>query len=319
MFQASSPSVACPSCGKRNSARLSFCTACAGRLGKEPSIAPAPQQAAAAASVAQPRNDTRNDTRFGAPRTVHSRPMAVGAPSAESNPLGFWFKFCMTGLVLMIAFITWAIYTMTGSRSVAPLPSTQLGAAQVPDTAPATPPAVAAVKPPEAPVASVTPAPVAPAPVAPSPVAPAPVAPPTVAAAPAASAIVAAAAGQAAPQQQASAARRQAWRERARSSAQDTEETAAARAGAWVMPDRPPVSTSAPGFQDAGPPIVPGPGPAPVFPLYGSGVREAALAARPSSPSVPSGAVSSGSDLGPPVAAGPGPQYDFSTPGANRR
>lgn len=62
--------------------------------------------------------------------------------------------------------------------------------------------------------------------------------------------------------------------------------------------------TSAPNYQDAGPPIVPGPGPREPLPM--------------TSPAQPAGSVATTGrqDVGPPVTAGPGPRYDYSTPNA---
>lgn len=73
----------------------------------------------------------------------------------------------------------------------------------------------------------------------------------------------------------------------------------------WIEPSRPPGRTSEPTYQDAGPPVVAGPGPlrTPVQPPEVA--RDTASSAGP--------------DPGPPLAPGPGPRYDFSSPGALSR
>lgn len=161
MFKAESPALVCPSCGNRNPAREKFCLACAARLGREPSIARPAQR------VAEPSAHSG----FDAPRTVHSQPAALRAAPVDAS--SFWFKFCMAGLVVMIGFLGWALYVMTGSKAVAPLaavpaaPEAVAPVASTPAPAPVPAPAVAAA----APAASApTPKPVAtPAP-APAPV-----------------------------------------------------------------------------------------------------------------------------------------------------
>lgn len=73
----------------------------------------------------------------------------------------------------------------------------------------------------------------------------------------------------------------------------------------WIEPSRPPGRTSEPTYQDAGPPVVAGPGPlrTPVRPPEVA--RDIASTREP--------------DPGPPLAPGPGPRYDFSSPGALSR
>lgn len=63
--------------------------------------------------------------------------------------------------------------------------------------------------------------------------------------------------------------------------------------------------TSAPNYQDAGPPIVSGPGPREPLPMTSPAQQPAG-----------SVATTGRQDLGPPVTAGPGPRYDYSTPNA---
>ncbi len=144
MFKAESSPVVCPSCGKANPAREKFCVACAARLGEEPSIA----RTRPLASPSLPRRDSG----FDAPRTVHSRPAPLRAAPADTA--GAWFKFCMAGLVVMLGFLGWALYVMTGSNALAPPPAGQPGPPAVssesppgPAAAPAAPPPVTAVAP----------------------------------------------------------------------------------------------------------------------------------------------------------------------------
>lgn len=73
----------------------------------------------------------------------------------------------------------------------------------------------------------------------------------------------------------------------------------------WIEPSRPPGRTSDPTYQDAGPPVVAGPGP------LRTPVRPPEVARDTASPRDP--------DPGPPLAPGPGPRYDFSSPGALSR
>ena len=317
MFKLRSPSVVCPVCGNRNTAEAKFCAACAARLGEEPSIARAQPQAAAAATATPP-----NDTGMGAPRTNYSRPMPLRAP--PSDALGFWFKFCMAGLVVMLGFIAWAVYVLTGSKAVPPLPVGQGSASSMSQSAapeaPATPAGSAASTPPplvagaraSAPQKSVAAASSASS----APVAPATSSVPAAMPSQSAARVATTRAPDAdvnpparrssaeAAQQRSAGAQRQAWRERSRPPAwNEEEESAAPGTGAWVMPSRPPADTSSPQFRDAGPPIVPGPGP-----------REPYVASQETpTPAIPAG------DLGPPVTAGPGPRYDYSTPSAGRR
>lgn len=237
MFKArSSSSIACPSCGKRNDPREKFCVACASRLGQEPVIAPGqrppPQRAANAAAATSPSDDSR----FDAPRTVHSRSLPLQPPS--SGALGFWFKFGVGGLVLLIGFIGWALY-MTTHRSVVP---TLPPAAVAPEAAP-----------PE-PVAAMPAAPTSP----PSQSPPSPPAATEVTRRPPDTRRVALPAPQSAPAR----TQRQVASERSRPAVRNDDEVRAqSDTGAWVMPSRPPAVTSSPQFRDAGPPIVAGPRP----------------------------------------------------------
>jgi len=304
MFNAKSSTIACPECGQRNRAEARFCEACAARLGAEPSIAstraptraPLPQATAPvplAASTA-----AGGDSRFDAPRTVHSRPLPLQAQATNS---GFWFKFCMAGLAVMIGFIAWSLYILTGSKAPTQLPAGQVSA-EVP------PPVAASVAPAgPSPVPSPLPATVAPVAPLPTTAAAAADAPPRSASptarAPRPSSTVPPAAPRPAidagerptPQRQAAA------RERVRP---PPSEVRPADFGGWVEPSRPPAMTSSPNYQDAGPPIVAGPGP-----------REPLPTAPPAQPAG-SVATTGRQDLGPPVSAGPGPRYDYSTPGA---
>ncbi len=278
MSNAKSSTIACPECGQRNRAGARFCEACAARLGAEPSIAstraptraPLPRATAPvplAASAA-----TGGDSRFDAPRTVHSRPM----PLPASNNSGFWFKFCMAGLAVMIGFIVWSLYMLTGSKAPTQLPAAQ-GGAQTPPVAASAAPASASAAP-SPPPASVAPSP---------------------------RAAVAADAPRRSATPTARAPQRQvATRERVRP---PPSEVRPADFGGWVEPGRPPAMTSAPNYQDAGPPVVAGPGPREPLPM--------------TSPAQPVGSVATTGqqDLGPPVTAGPGPRYDYSTPNATGR
>lgn len=243
MFRAKSSTPVCPACGQENRAAARFCVACAARLGAEPSIAPAAAPATAPAAIAG-----HADSYFDAPRTVHSRPLPLSA--APANNAGFWLKFCIAGLVVMIGFIGWSLYILTGSKAPMQLP---VGSGSV------AAPSVAASP---APTASPSPAPTpAPAAVA--------VAAPSVAAAPAAAPAThpPLASWTVPPEAQrpaAATAARQAGqrlvatRERTRPA---PNEVRPADFGGWVEPSRPPGMTSSPNYQDAGPPVVPGPGP----------------------------------------------------------
>ena len=300
MFNAKSSTIACPECGQRNRAEARFCEACAARLGAEPSIAsarpptraPLPQPAAPVRQAAS--GAAHDDSRFDAPRTVHSRPMPLQA--ATSNT-GFWFKFCMAGLAVMIGFIAWSLYILTGSKAPTQLPAAQVSAESPPVAASAAPAASSAVSSPPPAAASPSPSAAADA----TPRSPAPVARATRPAAtvsPAAPRTDNEGAVRPAPQRQATA------RERVRP---PPSEVRPADFGGWVEPSRPPAMTSAPNYQDAGPPIVAGPGP-----------REPLATASPSQPAG-SVAATGRQDLGPPVSPGPGPRYDYSTPNASGR
>lgn len=304
MFNAKSSTIACPECGQRNRAEARFCEACAARLGAEPLIAstrpptraPLPQAAAPMLHAPQAASGAaRGDSRFDAPRTVHSRPM----PLQEASNTGFWFKFCMAGLAVMIGFIAWSLYMLTGSKAPMQLPAAQVGV-ETPPVGPATPPAAASPSPAPSspPPVNVAPSPSTAAtadasPRSPAPTAPAPQAASTVP--PAAPRPATEARERPAPQRQA------ATRERVRPPPAEVRPT---DYGGWVEPSRPPAMTSAPNYQDAGPPIVPGPGPREPLPM--------------TSPAQPAGnvATTGRQDLGPPVTVGPGPRYDYSTPNA---
>ncbi|MGJ7488284.1 hypothetical protein ACSFA2_23670 [Variovorax sp. LT2P21] len=288
MFNAKSSTIACPECGQRNRAEARFCEACAARLGAEPSIAstraptraPLPQATAPvplAASAA-----TGGDSRFDAPRTVHSRPMPLQAQAANNS--GFWFKFCMAGLAVMIGFIAWSLYILTGSKAPTQLPAGQVSAEAPPVAASAAPAGPSAVPSPLP--TSVAPSPSTAAATADAP----PRSTSPTARAPRPSSTV-----PPAPPRQATA------RERVRPS---PSEVRPADFGGWVEPSRPPAMTSSPNYQDAGPPVVAGPGP-----------REPLATAPPAQPAG-SVATTGRQDLGPPVSAGPGPRYDYSTPNA---
>lgn len=300
MPQPKSSTTACPECGQRNRAGARFCEACAARLGSEPSIAstrpptraPLPPATAPVPIAAANAGAAHGDSRFDAPRTVHSRPM----PLPEASNGSFWFKFGMAGLAVMIGFIAWSLYMLTGSKVPTQLPAAQVGA-ETPPVAPA-----AAASPSPAP-SSLPPANVAPSPstatVADAPPRPAT---PTARAPRAASTVPPAAQRPAAEARERPAPQRQAaTRERVRP---PPAEVRPADYGGWVEPSRPPAMTSAPNYQDAGPPIVSGPGPREPLPM--------------TSPAQPAGGVATTGqqDLGPPVTVGPGPRYDYSTPNA---
>lgn len=300
MSSPKSSTIACPECGQRNRAGARFCEACAARLGAEPSIAStrAPTRAPLPPPVTAPvpppvtaSGAVPGDSRFDAPRTVHSRPM----PLPEASNSGFWFKFCMAGLAVMIGFIAWSVYMLTGSKAPTQLPAGQVSA----DT-----PAVAPVAPATQSAAPISP----PAPVAPPRAAaattdaPPPSATPTARAPRPASTVTPAAPRPDAEARERPAPQRQAaTRERVRP---PPAEVRPADYGGWVEPSRPPAMTSAPNYQDAGPPVVSGPGPREPLPM--------------TSPASPTGSVTTtgGQDLGPPVTPGPGPRYDYSTPNA---
>lgn len=299
-----SSTTACPECGQRNRAGARFCEACAARLGSEPSIAstraptrdPLPRVTAPAQLAAS--GEAHGDSRFDAPRTVHSRPM----PLPEAGNSGFWFKFCMAGLAVMIGFIAWSLYMLTGSKAPTQLPAAQVSAETPPAAASAAPasPSVAPVTPPVNVAPSPKPSTAAAADTAPRSAMPTARAPqPASNVPPAAPRPAPEAAANPPPQRQ--AATRERERERVR---RLPSEVRPADFGGWVEPSRPPAMTSAPNYQDAGPPIVPGPGPREPLPM--------------TSPAQPAGSVATTGrqDVGPPVTAGPGPRYDYSTPNA---
>jgi len=299
MPSAKSGMIVCPECGEGNRATARFCTACAARLGAEPSATSRPAPVGRASSPAPLRHDGRLD----APRTTHSRPLPLGAtPAADSG--AFLVKFCIAGLIVMIGFIGWALYMLTAGKAVPALPMGQgspasaeavsAAPAALPSTAPATPAVATAPRP-------------APAATPPA---------PSLAAAPAPAGVAVATPPPAAERppvtegQRPVAQRRQAPRERVRPPVSNESASEGAVAGGWIEPTRPPASTSSPLYQDAGPPIVQGPGP-----------REPAVAsvpyAPPYTPPRTAGAFGRPSaDPGPPIAEGPGPRYDYSTPGA---
>ena len=320
MFTPKPSTTTCPECGKRNRAGARFCEACAARLGAEPSIAStrpptraplpratAPVPLAAPASV--PASAARGaDSRFDAPRTVHSRPQPLQAQAANNS--GFWIKFCIGGLVVMIGFIAWSLYILTGSKAPAQFPTGQAGMAGAPATS-AAPSNIAAVPAltPAAAAPAATSAAVALSPPA-RPAASASVSAPTVDAPQAASDVPPAAERVQSTEPSAARptpARQAAARQRARPVPRDVQP---ADFGGWVEPSRPPAMTSSPNYQDAGPPVVAGPSPTPSEPF---------VRLIPAPPSAARSAVSASPDLGPPVTAGPGPHYDYSTPNAAGR
>ena len=268
MFKAESSPVACPSCGKANSAREKFCVACAARLGEEPSIARTRSPA--------PASLPRRDSGFDAPRTVRSQPAALRAAPAETA--GFWFKFCMAGLVVMLGFLGWALYVMTGSKAPAPLPAGPSGGPALSSERLPLPAAATAAPPP---VTAGAPAAAVPEP--PAAARPAPARPPET--------------------RRTAEASRAAARERSAPPPPTTTTTGQAPrpapgADGRGLPSRSPAVTSSPQFRDAGPPVVAGPQPSDVSPPGWRG------------PTLPA------PDLGPPIAVGPGPRYDYSTPNA---
>ncbi|MDM0090710.1 MULTISPECIES: zinc ribbon domain-containing protein [unclassified Variovorax] len=252
MFSQRSSTMVCPECGARNPASARFCSACAARLGAEPSIG----EEAVPVSSAMP------------------------AAPATADTGTIWVKVFIGGLVILLAFMGWALYMLTGSKVPQPPPTGQGAAVPEVPVAPSPPP---------------SPPPVATAPsVAPS---PPPVAPP-----PATTGTAAAPSDVFPYTPPPSAQQRRAARARARAAPAEAGAGDAAT-GAWVEPSRPPAMTSLPSYRDDGPPIVPGP-------------RPAAGAAVPAGSS---GTPVQPADPGPPVVAGPGPHYDFSTPGARGR
>lgn len=301
MFNAKSSTIACPECGQRNRAEARFCEACAARLGAEPSIASArpptraplpPPTAPVPHAPHAASGAVHGDSRFDAPRTVHSRPM----PLPEASNTGFWFKFCMAGLAVMIGFIAWSLYMLTGSKAPTQLPAAQVSA-ETPPVAPAAPASPSAV-PSSSPPMNVAPSPSTAA----TADAPPRSATPTARAPRPASVVPPAAPRPATEARERPTPQRQAaTRERMRPPPAEVRPT---DYGGWVEPSRPPAMTSAPNYQDAGPPIVAGPGP-----------REPLATASPSQPAGSVAATGRG-DLGPPVSPGPGPRYDYSTPNA---
>lgn len=318
MFSRKPSTLVCPECGQRNRAEARFCEACAARLGAEPSIAsrraptraPLPPVATPGALATSAAGG--GDSRFDAPRTVHSRPLPLQAQAASSS--GFWIKFCIGGLILMIGFIAWSLYMLTGSKAPAQLPSGQAGGAGTPTAivAPtpslsATPTATPTVTPPAAGPASTGAAAALSLPARPATSTPTSNVPPATDRFPAAESSAA----------RPTPARQTASRQRARPAPSEVQP---ADFGGWVEPSRPPAMTSSPNYQDAGPPVVAGPSPS-VAPAQS---QSPAPSATPTEPFVrmrpaPSSAVNGAPDLGPPVAAGPGPHYDYSTPNAAGR
>lgn len=225
MLSNRSSTTVCQECGKRNAGSARFCSACAARLGAEPSIG-----AGAGAGALPP--DSRPD----------SRPGALQAPAADTG--AFWVKLCIGALVVLLGVIGWALYMVTGSKVPAPLPA---GAGTAAPEAIAPPPPPAATAPPPPP-----PPPVATAPPAAPPSATPPPAPRVAAEAVPPSDVF--------PYKAPAAQQRRSAR--LRPAPAEADSTAGeAPSGAWVMPSRPPAVTSSPGYRDEGPPIVPGPGP----------------------------------------------------------
>ena len=280
MSSAKPATIICAECGEENRATARFCTACAARLGAEPSAA------GGAASNPMPlRQESRRDALGASP----SRPIPLTPPAADSAT--FLFKFCIAGLVVLIGFIGWALYMLTASRAVPAAPASQSAASSA-EPATIVPPVAAseAVPTPSQGLATQG-----------APTRAAPGAPPVRAAAPAESYETFPEIRRPAP------VRRQATRDRAPRAGEAAPEVATS--DNWTEPMRPPASTSSPLYQDPGPPIVPGPGP-----------RESALSTLPSVPVRSGGAaIGRSADPGPPIAEGPGPHYDYSTPGAAGR
>ena len=277
MSSAKTGTIVCPECGEGNRATARFCTACAARLGAEPSAAGAVVPAPAA---------LRHQSRRDAPHTVHSRPTPLGASASDSAT--FLVKFCIAGLIVLIGFIGWALYMLTASKAVPVLPVVQGSAAPSEAVAPS---AAVPVSPPPQPVATLP--------------VPTRIPPETPRVAPS----VPVAAAPAFPEiRRPAATRRQTTRESAQPTMPVPNENGGevAAVGNWVEPTRPPASTSSPLYRDPGPPIVQGPGP-----------RESLLPTLPYPPMRSGSTVGmQGADPGPPIAEGPGPRYDYSTPGA---
>lgn len=280
MSNAKSGTIVCAECGEENRATARFCTACAARLGAEPS--------AAGATASNPM-PLRQESRREALGATPSRPIPLTPPAADSAT--FLFKFCIAGLVVLIGFIGWALYMLTASRAVPAAPASQSGISSAEPMAIAPPVAASA----EASTQSQGPATQG------APARAAPDAPPARAAAPTENYETFPEIRRPAPM------RRQATRERPPRPGEGAPEVATS--DNWTEPTRPPASTSSPLYQDPGPPIVPGPGP-----------RESALSTLPSVPVRSGGAaIGRSADPGPPIAEGPGPHYDYSTPGAAGR
>lgn len=251
-----SSTTVCQECGKRNAASARFCSACAARLGAEPSIGAAAVPGATLASADGPH---------GAPRTVDSRPAELPARSADAGAR--WLKRCIGGLLILLGLMGWALYMLTAAKAPAPLAA---GPARAAPEVQAAPPPLAA----------------APAAPAPAPAAPSPPAPADTAAAVAPSDVF---------PYTPPAPRGRSARVRARPAPADAVAPAGdASAGAWVEPSRSPAMTASPGYRDDGPPIVAGPGPVPApGPAPGPAMRDPAPAipgggvARPADPGPP--------------------------------
>ncbi|MEJ8846839.1 hypothetical protein [Variovorax rhizosphaerae] len=301
--------TACGICGKLNRKNARFCVGCAARLGIEPVGHSIPGPAFA---------DSRRDASFDATRTGHSRSMPLRASAPAREPAMFWLRAGIAGLVLLIGFVGWCMYVLTSHKAVAPLQAgTNASVPAVQAESPSDPAATA--------VAPVTPAPLAPSTLAGS-AAPAssnraptaaplaPIAKPYAATGTEADASIAAtpsSAANSAPIRSTAtpgATPRNYARERnRRQESPDTETSSLPSNYSWVEPARQPANTLNPGYVDAGPPVVPGPGP-----RYASSIPSPVGV----SPNYESTAPMRGPDAGPPIVPGPGPRYDFSSPGA---
>ncbi|WP_399681683.1 hypothetical protein [Xenophilus sp.] len=273
--------TACPSCGQRNRDKALRCARCGAPLGAEPTAAAMP--AAPESGVPDWRADAADDPRAGDGR-ARDRRAASGTGMA-------WLPWAIAGIAAAVAG-----YVVLNRPAPAPSAGEEAPAAvAAPSPAPAAAPAAAVP---------------APAPVEPSQAKAAPPPAPREADRAVAPARPRNVRREPPPETRAAAApRRASPREEAAPvpSAPPPGDAMAPADSPWVSPPpaREATNTAAPGYRDAGPPVVIGPGPRVMPPAFAESDDPRAPAVR--------------GDPGPPPAAGPGPRYDFGSPGAARR
>ncbi|MEJ8824425.1 hypothetical protein WKW80_20685 [Variovorax humicola] len=286
--------TACGVCGKPNRQNAKFCVRCAARIGVEPL-----GQSMFGAAAAGPNADAPHDAAFDASRAAHLR-------SADARePVVFWVRAGIAGLVLLIGFVAWCLYILTVNKAVPPSPISTTSVPLAP-AATAEPKSLVEVPPVAQPVAQ----PRAPPRIATSEPRPPATQPPAATQPPSSLPTTAPSSARAAlnltgaPEARAADAPRDYARSRPRKTAAPPADSAPSNF-TWNEPSQPPARTSMPDYKDSGPPIIQGPGP-----------RYASSPPLPEVPPRNSLAPAQAADSGPPIAPGPGPRYDYSTPGA---